>query len=262
MKSRAWCWVGASSVGTSHIEAKKECDDSAACIELQAEGGPLLVAVVFDGAGSADFGGIGSRLVVRGFVRSAYKYLNQGGAIRAISDEMAREWIDAVRDRIFVAAKEKSALPRDFAATLVGLVVGPQRAVVCHIGDGACVLREQVTMDWTVPSWPAHGEYASSTNFVTDDPEAQLRVIHLEGSYRDIAVFSDGIERMVLDFKNNTAFARFFDVMLAPLKGNQPGRDRLLSRRLRDYLASKAVNDRTDDDKTLMMAHKIEAPSS
>jgi hypothetical protein len=114
-------------------------------------------------------------------------------------------------------------------------------------------------MEWIVPSLPAHGEYASSTNFVTDDPQAQLRVVHLEGSYCDVAIFSDGIERMVLDFKAKTAFARFFDIMFAPLKGDHPGRDRLLSRQLRDYLSSKPVNDRTDDDKALVMARMIEA---
>ena len=260
MRSRAWRWVGACSVGTSHIEAKRGCDDNAACVELQAAGGPLLVAVVSDGAGSADFGGVGSRLVVSGFTRSASKYLSEGGTIGAISDETVREWIDAVRDRIFIAAEQKSASPRDFAATLVGVLAGLQRVVVCHIGDGACVVRERGALEWIVPSWPAHGEYASSTNFVTDDPEAQLRVVRLDGSYRDIAIFSDGIERMVLDFKAKTAFARFFDRMFAPLKGVHPGRDRLLSRQLRDYLSSKPVNDRTDDDKTLVMARMIEAP--
>jgi hypothetical protein len=259
MKSRTWCWVGASSVGTSHIEAKRGCDDSAACVELKPAGNSLLVAVVSDGAGSADFGSIGSRFVVRGFARSASKYLNQGGAIEAISEEVARDWIDAVRDSIFAAAKAKSASPRDFAATLVGVIVGPQRVVICHIGDGACVLRGRDTSEWIVPSWPAHGEYASSTNFVTDDPEAQLRVIHLDGRYCDVALFSDGIERMVLDFGTKSAYGRFFDVMFAPLKEEHPGRNRLLSRRLRDYLASKAVIDRTDDDKTLVMARRIEA---
>jgi hypothetical protein len=259
MRGHAWCWVGASSVGTSHVEAGKGCDDSAACLELHAAGTSLLLAVVSDGAGSADFGRVGSRLAVRGFTRSAFKYLNMGGAIEAISDEIAREWVDAIRDSIFFAAKEKSALPRDFAATLVGVIASPERVVVCHIGDGACVLRERGASEWVVASWPAHGEYASSTYFITDDPEAQLRVIHLEGLYDEIAIFSDGIERMVLDFGTRRAFTRFFDGMFAPMRGDHPGRDRSLSRKLSNYLNSKPVTDRTDDDKTLVMARKIGA---
>jgi hypothetical protein len=108
-----------------------------------------------------------------------------------------------------------------------------------------------------VPSWPAHGEYASSTYFVTDDPEPQLRIVHTEGAFNDIAVFSDGIERLVLDFATRTAFNRFFDPIFQVLKNDLPGRNRPLSGSLRKYLDSKVVTDRTDDDKTLVLARKV-----
>ena len=66
-------------------------------------------------------------------------------------------------------------------------------------------------------SRPAHGEYASSTYFVTDDPEPQLRYISQGGQYTKVAVFSDGLERLALDFSNTVAFARFFELMFSPL---------------------------------------------
>jgi hypothetical protein len=257
MTCQNWCWVGASSIGTSHNSVGEGCEDSAACIEYQGKHESLLIAAVSDGAGSADFANIGSRLVVRGFVRAALSYVQNGGSATGVSQEIGREWIDGIRDRLFVAAQRASAVPRDFAATLVGVIAANNRLVVCHVGDGSCVVRDRITGEWIVPSWPAHGEYASSTYFVTDDPEPHLRVVHTEGEFSDIAIFSDGIERLVLDFTAKIAFARFFDRMFAPIKAEQPSRDRQLSRSLRSYLDSKIVSERTDDDKTLVMARKV-----
>jgi hypothetical protein len=255
-ESPAWSWIGASSVGTSHVNAGEPCEDHAAVVVAGTSKGSVLIAAVSDGAGSAQYANLGSRLVVRGFVNAVRTFLRQDGSLDAITDEIAYAWIDAVRDRIGDVARKSSATPRDFAATLVALLVGPEQAVVFHVGDGGCVIRQNQD-DWLVASWPAHGEYAATTFFVTDDPAPTLRVTRLCGRYTDIAVFSDGIERLVLDFSSMKAFSPFFDRMFRPLAASKPGRDRGLSRSLHEYLSSKAVTDRTDDDKTLIMAKRM-----
>jgi hypothetical protein len=112
-------------------------------------------------------------------------------------------------------------------------------------------------MSWDVPSWPAHGEYASSTYFVTDDPEPRLQFVQLADGISELAVFSDGIERLALDFANKTASERFFDPMFAPLARSAPGRNRTLSSNLRRYLDSPRIIDRTDDDKSLILARRV-----
>jgi hypothetical protein len=99
--------------------------------------------------------------------------------------------------------------------------------------------------------------YASSTYFITDDPEPKLDFISLNGECSELAVFSDGIERLALDFGNLNAFERFFDPMFAPLKKLGPGRDRALSAGLRRYLDSPRVTERTDDDKSLVLARRV-----
>jgi len=252
-----WCWIGTSSTGTSHLNAGEGCDDSWACFEHEDGDRSTLVAVVSDGAGSARFAEMGSRFVVQGFIEVVVRFLRAGRSAADITDELAREWVDAIRDRIYCGAGKLSATPRDFAATLVGAIVGKDRAVICHVGDGACVLREHGLAEWHVPSWPAHGEYASSTFFITDDPAPKVRVAHTPGEFAEIAVFSDGIERLVLDFATRKPFGPFFDQMFVPLRDGQSGRNRPLSQGLRRYLDSKGVTDRTDDDKTLIMARKV-----
>jgi hypothetical protein len=166
--------------------------------------------------------------------------------------------MDDVRNRIFHAAERRGTEPRQMAATLVGAIVCSHRAVVCHIGDGACVLRRKGASVWEVPSWPAHGQYASSTYFVTDDPEPRLQFVSIEGDFSEIAIFSDGLERLALDFRNQTASERFFDPMFAPLANMSPGRNRALSESLRKYLESPRVLERTDDDKSLVLARRVD----
>ena len=70
-----------------------------------------------------------------------------------------------------------------------------------------------------------------------------------------------GIERMVLDMATQTPFARFFSAMAAPLP-KEPGKAHTLSGQLKAYLDSEAVNSRTDDDKTLVMAVLHSPPST
>ena len=106
-----------------------------------------------------------------------------------------------------------------------------------------------------VPSWPAHGEYASQTYFVTDDPSTDLRITRLPYPVVGAAVFSDGIERLVLRFADQTASASFFDKFAATVRGAHViGPIPRLNASLKQYLDSPAINERTDDDKSLIIA--------
>ena len=133
----------------------------ATCMELVTGYERVLLAIVSDGAGSAEFSSIGSRLVVECFARCVVSQLRTGQPLEEITEELVREWLDNVRDHIFRSASQRATKPRQMAATLIGAIVCPTRAIVSHVGDGACVLRRKGSSLWEVPSWPAHGEYAS-----------------------------------------------------------------------------------------------------
>ena len=257
MMLRHWSWIGACSTGSSHVRAGTGCQDFAACLEIPFKQSTALIAVVSDGAGSAEFSSIGSRTVVQCLCRRLVNYARAEDLPEIISEEAARQWLDDIRDRIFAIADVKGSKPREFAATLVAAIVFPNHMTVCHVGDGACAGRRQGNQEWDVVSWPANGEYASSTYFVTDDPEPALRMSNWEGEFTDIAIFSDGLERLALDFQNKSAFNRFFDPMSAPLAGKPAGRGRTLSAQLRTFLNGSQVSDRTDDDKSLIVAKRV-----
>jgi hypothetical protein len=256
MSERRWSWVGACSVGTSHLKIGTGCDDAGACLEIRSPAGSALIAVVSDGAGSAHLSRFGARIVTRSFCRSACEFVNRGGRSSEIDAEILGDWLDDLRDRIDQSALNRSEPRRAFAATLVGCLVQEDGAAVVHVGDGACVMRLSGESSWRVPSWPAQGEYASTTYFVTDDPKPNTNIVHIDGEVAEVAVFSDGLERLALNFAGTSAFAPFFESMFPALRSALPGRQRNLSAGLRTFLDGPAVTERTDDDKTLIMARR------
>jgi hypothetical protein len=253
--SRQWSWMRACSRGSSHVKNGIPCQDFAACLEISQRDATALIAVVSDGAGSAQFASDGSRAVVQTMVRRLARFVREASEPLVITEDLARRWLHEVRDQIAGIARSKEARPRDFAATLVAVVVLPASITVCHVGDGACAGRRQGRQNWEVVSWPAQGEYASTTFFVTDK-EICLRLTHLDGEFDEIAVFSDGLERLALDFSNSTAFNRFFDPLSAPLSTVPAGHHRALSAQLTTFLDSPQVIQRTNDDKTLIVARR------
>lgn len=245
-----WGWAIATCRGTSHLRDNSECQDTSRCIVVGRDKS-ILAAVVSDGAGSAKYGKQGSLLTCRTISEGARLHFSQTQS--PPTDDDLWSWIDHARDRIFQSSQKLGTSPREFAATLVAVIAMPAETLVLHVGDGAAVINRE--NQWSVPSWPAHGEYASSTFFVTDDPTADLRITRLPYSIDGSAIFSDGIERLVLRFADQTPSASFFDKFAATVhSAGSPGSNPRLNASLKQYLDSPAINERTDDDKSLIIA--------
>ena len=280
MTMKHWSWIAASSTGTSHLKHSLPLQDAQACAvvpvksDSQTCDAEWFVAVTCDGAGSASHGRRGAIITCRTIRQAARRHLATASepntsslqepqltASALPSAETVRTWADEARQRIRAAAERRGLSARDFACTLVMALSNGQETLVAHIGDGGIVARLADSGTWQALSWPDHGEYASTTRFVTDEPPAPLRTHITRQPIDALALFSDGIERMVLDMATQTPFARFFSTMAAPLP-KEPGKAHTLSGQLKAYLDSEAVNSRTDDDKTLVMAVLHPEPSS
>jgi hypothetical protein len=215
--------------------------------------GAILVTIVSDGAGSASHGGEGASVICRTMAVALREHFADTHDLP--DADCLWSWIDEARDRIGAAAFARALAPRDFAATLVLVVTSGAKSLIAHVGDGSAVARHVSDGLWTALSWPAQGEYASTTFFVTDDPAPNLRIIESDLPIDAYAIFTDGIERIALDYAAIQAHQPFFRGMIAPLEKNEAvGPDRELSRKLGAYLAAPAVCERTDDDKTLVLA--------
>lgn len=210
----------------------------------------VFCAVVSDGAGSASYGGQGASLLCRSLIGDFRAWFERCHGLP--DDEVIQCWIDQVRDRLSEAATRRGVARRQFAATLVMLVVFKNRVLALQIGDSALVARKNGV--WTALCWPENGEFASTTYFVTDDPEVRLHTFHLDLEYDAFALFSDGLESVALEQSTQQPYARFFDPMIKPIdQGEGEGRLVELSGALARYLDSPMLCERTDDDKTLIL---------
>lgn len=243
----AWRWASASVIGTSHIQNGDRLQDHHAVSEL---GNGCIFAVVSDGAGSAKFGAVGARLTCR-FLSIRFREWVHENPQLPLDDDLTG-WIDELRDWISALAVRRGTVPRQFAATLAVIVVAADEAVTLHIGDSAIVGR--TGGEWDVLCWPENGEYASSTYFVTDDPEPRLNIKRHPREHDAFALFSDGVGDLALSHQEQTAHPRFFDPMMRPVDAaSGEGHIVELSAKLATYLAGPSVCERTDDDKTLIL---------
>lgn len=242
-----WRWAAASEIGTSHIHTGGRLEDAYA-VSLMAN--DSIFAVVSDGAGSAKFGVYGAWLVCRTLNVHVREWLQDNAELP--SDALLAEWIDDLRDRISAIADQRETTPRQFAATLAAVLVTPDEILTLQIGDSGIVGRRGT--EWDVLCWPENGEYASTTYFVTDDPEPRLKIARQPREHDAFALFSDGVGDLALSQSEQAAHSKFFAPMMRPVdSATTGGRLPDLSSKLRSYLAGPAVCERTDDDKTLVL---------
>jgi hypothetical protein len=65
-------------------------------------------------------------------------------------------------------------------------------------------------------------------------------------------MFTDGLQRLLLHYETQTPHIPFFEPVFAQLENAECCAR--LNEELRSFLDSRAVNQRTDDDKTLVLA--------
>jgi len=248
----AWTWAVASRCGVSHVRAGERRQDAFACRTLTCPNA-TLIAVLCDGAGSAEMGGEGASLAARTIALKAHA--SCGGTLDGVTDDLIWSWVGDARDRIATAAKKRGLKPRDFATTMICTISNGRETIVAHIGDGCSVVQDASDRSWHAVTWPSHGQYASATFFITDDPQPKLIIQRYSQPVSAIVAFTDGLERLALELAAEKPHAPFFDAIIGPVGASQVvGRDAALSAALARYLDSDTITSRTDDDKTLLVA--------
>jgi len=241
-----WTALGESVSGTSHSAGTGPCQDAFRVRRFGPDGEWLAVAVA-DGAGSASYADAGATLACDEFVRRIDLVPPDALFTRAGMDALFTD----VRDALVAEAERLGVPPREVACTALLAVVGPASAVVAQVGDGAIILGDGD--GHRVAFWPEPAEYANATDFLTDAQFADaLRFEATAGPIVEVAVLSDGLQRLALDFEAKVPHAAFFRPLFDALRGAAD--PAALGPPFREFLNSPRVNERTDDDKTLVIA--------
>jgi hypothetical protein len=247
-----WNIVCGSAKGTSHIRTGQPCQDYCSALVTESSSGPTLIAACADGAGSAELAELGAKLAVDTFLQLATAALSSGemGTARP-APETLRGWAKMIRRRLESEAEAHNTPLRQLACTLLTAVVGTASACFSQVGDGLIVLDGPDGYEHVF--WPESGEYANATHFLTDmDFEKHVQVDFRETVVHEVAILTDGLQMLAMDRAVGRIHRPFFTPMFASVRSAEDGD--LLRRQLESFLNSDRVNQRTDDDKTLLLA--------
>ncbi len=239
----------ARAVGSSHQKIGAPCQDSLECELLP---GGVFVAALADGAGSAKRALDGSSIAVA----SAHSFLKQALTTgRQDLKQILLDATDCAREAVRTEADIRQESMREYASTLLLTVLTPETGAASQIGDGVIVVGEG-NGEWNWMFWPQHGQYANTTRFLVDDDYAKWLECDVFGSsVTDMAILSDGLESLALQFDTKTVHNQFFAPFFQSLIGAPAeGEDLTRSIALAGFLDSQRVRDRTDDDTSLIVA--------
>lgn len=241
-----WTVLGESVTGTSHRGRNTPCQD-AFRVRPFGPADDWLVVVVADGAGSASHSDIGATLACDEFIRRAEAL---GPDALSTREVMLALFAD-VRAVLVAEAERREVKPRELACTALMAIVGPASAAVAQLGDGAIVFGDG--NGYRAAFWPEPAEYANATDFLTDERFADaLQFDTTTDPVSEVAVFTDGLQRLALDFITRTPHVPFFQPLFAEVRA-APDPEVLVGP-FRVFIDSPRVNERTDDDKTLVLA--------
>ena len=248
-----WKTVYQSVQGTSHEQSGWPCQDSSSARQVDTGSETVLVLACSDGAGSAEFSQIGSQAACATLVDLVSAETRMMRHLGTVDRKRARAWVKQVHRAVGVQADLREVAARQLACTLLFAVLGEHGAAFGQIGDGAIVVHGDD--DYRTEFWPQSGEYANTTNFVSD----RRWDSHFEFAWHDepvdeVALFSDGLQMLALDYTTRQVHAPFFAPLFASLR-EQPGAAQL-QEPMRAFLDSPQLAERTDDDKTLMLASR------
>jgi len=93
-------------------------------------------------------------------------------------------------------------------------------AVFLQIGDGAIVATShgEEEDEWSWIFWPQKGPFANTTTCCLEDALQVLEFELLPRRIDEIAMFTDGLEGLVLHHKTKTVHDPFFNAVMKPLR--------------------------------------------
>ena len=272
--SRPWRYVAVSVAGERSTREGRRCADASAA---RWDGtSQALVLVAADGAGTARCARSGAQTVVEEVTARAFEgllddqeRLVDGARLEAYLVDLARSARRRLEDASSAADPASSVAGAidtgptvldDYATTLLITLATPCYVAALQVGDGY-VLR--VTQE-TVPEalfQPNRGRYANETAFLTSFAsfdellargQVQVRSLPVAATSA-LGLITDGLEHVVMDMRaGGVPHAPLVASLLRELQRFEP---EVFAERLERYLLqSQRIRERSDDDKTLVLA--------
>lgn len=246
----SWRIIGASVPGTIHIKKQIPCQD-AYCFKVMPHN--QAVIAIADGAGFAERSGEGAKMAVRQAVISMAHYVQKYAKSESVRWENVMNLAFAeTRERLLKAASTIGQTSEAFSTTLTIVYAFDHGLVVGQLGDGL-VIGETLAGSLFLAAMPQRGEYANQSIFITkSDALDFLKVETYDQPVQSMALITDGLLRLAVGLPGYHPYEPFFRPLLEFASENNDTES--TQSQLDEFLMSPRVCNRTDDDKTLVLA--------
>lgn len=249
MSAATWRVIGASVTGVRHQREDKPCQDYWGYRTLPT--GEVVVAVA-DGAGSAPLAAEGAHAMVENALATVETIWERyRPASRRAWRGVVTQAFQVAQQRLLLRAAAANQPPRAYAATLL-VMIASQELVVCGLVGDCAAVGAPAAGPLRSLCKPQRGEYANMTFFATHhNLGEQLAVQLVEGHFSQLALMTDGLLALAMNIEQNQPFAPFFTPLFAFAAAAT--NESAAAEALATFLASERVNQRTHDDKTLVL---------
>ncbi len=250
-----WRSVARSVIGMRHQTQQIPCQDYGDHHTFQ----DVVVGAVADGAGSAKYAEVGARVAVEKvlqFLASSEQSLKRKNRLtHAFTEAEAKRVFHKATELAIAALKQQASQDGcqlgDLACTLLVFLATPAWIAAMQIGDGFMLVRLQ-GKSYQLLLKPDRGECANETTFVTSaNALSSLQVRVVSGPQQFICASTDALERVAIKLRDWTPFPPFFQPLEDYLKETAHPEDD--DAYLMSFLESDRLNQKTDDDKTLLL---------
>lgn len=247
-----WRAIGTSVIGTSHQKLKKPCQDACEYYASILGFERALLIGIADGAGSANCSEIGSKEAVAHLLREISKWKL---GLTHVNEQTAAGWLLSTREHLETVGDSNGIGVTDLACTVMFAILADSCSIFGQVGDGGWIAKSNG--NYETPTWPSGGEYANQTTFITSPKWREAMQFNvLRKPLSEVAGFTDGLQNVALHFASRSVHAPFFDSKLEALRRTDD--ETSLRAPLIEFLASPSLCERTDDDKTLVLAWRSE----
>lgn len=244
-----WKVAGCNVTGASHTSVGLPGQDYWKSRITDAIGGKNRCLIgIADGAGSAAKAEVGAREAIETLLATA-------DTLPASAQEIDRDagvhWLGRARQQLQGLADAEGINVSEYAATILLAVLEEDAGIFIQLGDGAWIV-EREGGEIEAATWPYIGEYVNETVFLTSENfEENVQLVLIKRPI-NVAGTTDGIQSMLLSFRDRRPHIPIMDKIFRALKGD--AEDPTMA--IRDLLECDLANNLSDDDKTLVLAWK------
>lgn len=249
-----WQGVSVFTRGRKHACEGQPCQDYGKFIKrlTGSKKEPVFLACIADGASFAKHGHLGARIAVRTALRSFSSFIKATTELNKDTlDQQFFKVISSIQTKQKKAAKNYKVLPYDFSTTVLFTLLTPNSFFSAQIGDGFILVKEKDQNKYDLVFSPAKGNHINETHFLPLMNSQGVQSTFKKKLVDFCLLSTDGIENVAFKMSTWEPSESFF----SPLEKHARSKisQKNLERDLLHFLRGKKLQDKNQDDKTLLM---------